>query len=98
MAFVCGTEQRYRQHIARGEDTDEACRKAHAEYGRQYARSAQRRANMARAQRVRRRAMLALTEEFPQDFARLLRESEKRETEDEIRAMMEEVHNEGGSE
>lgn len=45
----CGTAEKYRQHVRRGEPTDPACRAAHNEHNRKYYDNQQRRQRWVRA-------------------------------------------------
>jgi hypothetical protein len=91
MTLPCGTIERYRQHLYRGDEIDDACKRAHREYDRQYQGKPERKAKMMRQQKIRRTALVQLAAEFPERFDEIYRECE-------IRLMMEEIAEESDSE
>lgn len=84
-----GTITRYRQHVYDGQkhaEIDQACKDARNAHDRKYQSTPERRATMSRQQRIRRRALARLGEEFPVRFAELVAEEQVAEMWAEIQA------------
>lgn len=84
-----GTMKRFRQHVYDGDpaaEIDQACKDARNEHDRQYQSTPGRRAHMSKTQRLRRRALSRLGQEYPQRFKELVEEEQIREMWEEMKA------------